>query len=473
MRTFQLLFATIFATAASARIIAADKAPYHLSSFNKRAVSLDFNEDVIKLGAESAIHKRVAKHIRPDYTTARKQRRAVPSDDGSDRPQPIQGDKGATFLSDSNTAIDRQNPSYLTPPKTNAGVIPNLKWSFSLSQTRLLKGGWVREQTVTDLPVSTEFASAELRLAPYAYRELHWHRVAEWAYVINGTVRITGNDENGGNAVADVKAGDLWAFPRGDPHSLQAGPEGAEVLLVFDSGDFDDQGTTFMVDDWITHTPPEILAENFGVNASVFANVTNPDPYIVPADSWTSLEEAQQAVSSNPAGETKTPFFYELSKVEPTYPPGGGGWLKIIDLTKFPASNTLASAVLHLDPYALRELHWHKNTEWGYIISGRGKATAFAGDATARTFNLQAGDSWVFPPGMAHYIANVGDEPLVFLELFRGPTFGADTKFDDFSLAQWLALNPPEFVARQMNVSIDFVKQLKKEQQLLVKPLKN
>lgn len=32
------------------------------------------------------------------------------------------------------------------------GTVPNLKWSFSLSHTRLLNGGWIREQTVTDLP---------------------------------------------------------------------------------------------------------------------------------------------------------------------------------------------------------------------------------------------------------------------------------------------------------------------------------
>ncbi|KAL9939211.1 hypothetical protein V8E36_002024 [Tilletia maclaganii] len=160
MRTLQLLVAAIFDTAASARIIAADKAPYHLPSLNKRAVNLDFNEDVIKLGPESAIHKPIAKHIRPDYITACKQRRAVPSDDGSPRAQPIQGVKGATFLSDSNTAIDRQNPSYLTPRKTDAGVIPNLKWSFSLSHTRLLKGGWIREQTPSPSSV-TSFSSSQ------------------------------------------------------------------------------------------------------------------------------------------------------------------------------------------------------------------------------------------------------------------------------------------------------------------------
>lgn len=60
-------------------------------------------------------------------------------------------------------------------------------------------------------------------------------------------VRITGNDQDGKNYVADVEAGNLWSFPTGIPHSLQAGPDGAQYLLVFDDGDFDASGTTFMV----------------------------------------------------------------------------------------------------------------------------------------------------------------------------------------------------------------------------------
>lgn len=61
---------------------------------------------------------------------------------------------------------------------------------------------------------------------------------------------------------------------------------------------------------------------------------------------------------------------------------------------------------------------------------------------------------------------------MVFLEIFRGPQFGDKVKFNDFSLTQWLALNPPEFVAQQLNVSIDLVKQLRKDKQILVAPRK-
>ncbi|KAK0529612.1 hypothetical protein OC842_004186 [Tilletia horrida] len=485
MKAFGIILAALLASSATARVVTADKAPY-ARTLTKR--SENFNEEIITLGPESAIHKRVTKHIRPDYSHAWNKRRApaasrgtgikraaaAAADDGSitdfgsGDPQPQRGDKGASFLHESNTAIDKQNIDYLSPPPTDAGVIPNLKWSFSLSKTRLLKGGWVREQVVTDLPISKDVAAAEQRLSPYAYRELHWHRVAEWGLVLNGSVRITGNDEDGGNYVADIPTGDLWSFPRGVPHSLQAGPDGAQYLLVFDDGNFDAQGTTFMVDDWLSHTPKDVLAENFGLNASVFTNVTSPDPYMVAADSWPSLEDAQQAVSSNPQGQTKAPFHYELSKQDATQAPGGGGWVKITDVRQFPASSTLASALVHVEPNAIRELHWHKNTEWGYIISGHGRATAFAGGATARTFELQAGDSWVFPTNYGHYIQNIGNEPLVFVEIFRGSNFGDEVKFDDFSLQQWLALNPPELVARNLNVSISVVQQLKKEKQILV-----
>lgn len=36
-----------------------------------------------------------------------------------------------------------------------------------------MQGGWVREQAITDLPPSKDFAAAEIRLGPNAYRELY------------------------------------------------------------------------------------------------------------------------------------------------------------------------------------------------------------------------------------------------------------------------------------------------------------
>lgn len=52
-----------------------------------------------------------------------------------------------------------------------------MKYSFSNSRTRLLKGGWIREQVVSDLPPSREIAAAQMHLKKGALREMHWHRV--------------------------------------------------------------------------------------------------------------------------------------------------------------------------------------------------------------------------------------------------------------------------------------------------------
>lgn len=76
-----------------------------------------------------------------------------------------------------NKQLDLQNPDNLGQQSTDAGVVPNLKWSFSDSKTRLLKGGWVREQVITDLPSSHDIAAAQQHLKKGASRELHWHRV--------------------------------------------------------------------------------------------------------------------------------------------------------------------------------------------------------------------------------------------------------------------------------------------------------
>src|SRR6201999_1273253 len=67
----------------------------------------------------------------------------------------------------------------------------------------------------------------------------------------------------------DVAVGDLWYFPAGLPHSIQALADGVEFLLAFDSGDFS-ENETFLITDWLNHTPREVLAEDFGVEESVF-----------------------------------------------------------------------------------------------------------------------------------------------------------------------------------------------------------
>ncbi|MED1121531.1 oxalate decarboxylase family bicupin [Bacillus atrophaeus] len=373
-------------------------------------------------------------------------------------PQPIRGEKGATVKIPRNIERDRQNPDMLVPPETDHGTVENLKFSFSDTHNRLEKGGYAREVTVRELPVSDNIASVNMRLKPGAIRELHWHKEAEWAYVIYGSARITLVDEKGRSFIDDVGEGDLWYFPSGLPHSIQALDEGCEFLLVFDNGGFS-ENSTFQLTDWLAHTPQDVVAANFGLTEKSIANLPSKEKYIFETALPGSLENDQV---EGPNGEVPHPFSYRLLEQEPITTDGGKVW--IADSSNFTVSKTIASALVEVEPGGMREMHWHPNTdEWQYFISGQAKMTVFASDGHARTFNYQAGDVGYVPFAMGHYVQNTGDEPLVFLEIFK------DDHYADVSLNQWLAMLPETFVQNHVNLGKEFTDALQKEKHPVIK----
>ena len=188
-------------------------------------------------------------------------------------PQPRRPAHGGTDPGPRNLERDRQNPDILVPPSTDHGTLPNLRFSFSDAHMRLESGGWTRQVTTRELGISKDIAGVNMRLNAGGVRELHWHKAAEWAYMLYGTARITAVDAQGHNFVDNVGVGDLWYFPSGIPHSIQGlGPDGCEFLLVFDDGTFDEDNT-FLISDWFIHTPTEVLAKNFDVPAASFDHI--------------------------------------------------------------------------------------------------------------------------------------------------------------------------------------------------------
>ena len=53
---------------------------------------------------------------------------------------------------------------------------------FSFANKRVYNGGWSREVTVRELPVSKTLAGVNMRLTAGGFRELHWHTASEWAH---------------------------------------------------------------------------------------------------------------------------------------------------------------------------------------------------------------------------------------------------------------------------------------------------
>jgi oxalate decarboxylase len=375
-------------------------------------------------------------------------------------PEPIRNGTGASILGPRNPFLERENPSLLAPPPSDAGTIPNLKFSFAAARNRLLSGGWAREVTVRELPVATTLAGVNMRLKPGGIREMHWHKEAEWAYMLAGRARITAVDQDGRNFIQDVGVGDLWNFPAGIPHSIQGLEEGCEFLLVFDDGAFS-ENETFLITDWFAHTPRDVLAKNFGVSESAFADLpldVEHERYIFQSEVPPPL--CEDTVPS-PAGVVPASFSHRLLEQAPIMV--SGGQVRIVDSSNFPAATTIAAALVEVEPGAMRELHWHSNTdEWQYFISGQGRMTVFASAGKARTFDYQAGDVGYVPFAMGHYVENTGDEPLRFLEMFRSD------RFADVSLNQWMALTPPELVQAHLNLGADTIAALSKDKPVIV-----
>lgn len=375
-----------------------------------------------------------------------------------------ESDRSASDTGPENVGLKGVQPDTFLPPPTDHGEVPNFWQSFSASHRRIQPGGWSRQITVRDFPLSKDIAGVNMRLTAGGCRELHWHNAGEWAIMLNGNARITAMDSDGKGFVDDVKKDDLWFFPTGVPHSIQGlPPDGCEFLLVFDDGSFSEADTT-LISDWTRHTPPAVLAKNWGVPQSALAPIYKQPPeghYIFNLPLPPSLDEDRRAAAGT-KGLSPLKFSFSLSAMTPTFRRSSGE-VRIIDTRNFPVSNTISAAHVRVKPGGLRELHWHQNAdEWSYFIEGKGRMTVFFNGAKARTADFFAGDVGLVPKTLGHYVENTGDTDLVFLEMFKA------NRFEDLALSEWILHAPPELIAGHLGIGADLLGQIPKEKAVLM-----
>lgn len=366
-------------------------------------------------------------------------------------PQPIRGNEGATDPGPRDILRDLENPDMIVPPATDAGLLPNLKFSFSDTIMTIKSGGWSREITARELPVATTMTAVNMRLTPGGVREVHWHVASEWSLMLAGSARVTAVDDKGRNFIADIGPGDLWYFPPRFPHSIQGLENGCEFLLLFDDGNFSDLNT-FSLSQLFAHYPKEVLSANFGVSENAFKTLPSGQIYIYQGQVPGPLE--QETISS-PYGTVPQSFKHRLLAQKPIET--DGGTMRIADTSNFPVTKTTAAALVEIRPGAMREIHWHTNNdEFQYYLTGFGRMTVFDTNGRARTFNYHAGDVGYVPVGTVHYVQNLGNETLWFLEAFKSD------RFEGISLNQMLAVTPLEIVQSNLHIGSEFLNALRK-----------
>ena len=184
---------------------------------------------------------------------------------------------------------------------------------------------------------------------------------------INGRCRVTTIDPHAHSEIVDFGAGDVWYFPRGHGHSIQGlGPDGCHFILVFDNGYFSEFGT-FSITDWIGHTPPAVLAKNFGVPAATFA----------------AFPKRRSTSSRVRCRRRCRPIPRPVAQIGAAHAPLPSAGAAARDVSRRDVAACVGARVPDLDhhdrraagikPGALRELHWHPNAdEWQYYLKGRG-----------------------------------------------------------------------------------------------------
>jgi len=120
-------------------------------------------------------------------------------------------------------------------------------------------------------PNNSSLTSALMTLKPSAFRELHWHPNAdEWQYVISGSGRLTLFGSHGRVKTMDYDRGKVAFVKQGYGHYIEnTGNEEMKLLILFNSPNYQE----IALSAWLAANPVQLVADHFGVNPSLVADL--------------------------------------------------------------------------------------------------------------------------------------------------------------------------------------------------------
>ena len=314
----------------------------------------------------------------------------------------------------------------------DVGAMPDFHFALDGGAPKVLTGGWAKEATVHNFPISKGLAGVHMFLDPGASRELHWHAIAaEWAYVIDGQCQTVVLTPEGTSEINNYKPGDLWFFPKGHGHSIQTiGDKPCHFILSFDNGAFSEHGT-FSITDWVNVTPKDMLAMNFGIPKDAFDAFPKGEVYI----------QAGPVIPASDAMDAPWPkestHKFRLMNDARAVRDFDGGMFRLATVDEWPVSKAMSGGLMVIKPGAMRKLHWNVNAnEFHYYLKGKGQVAMFGSGGRGKVAEFNAGDSAYIPQGFGHAIKNVGDEDLQIVQTWD------NGKFEEIDLTNWVQASP-------------------------------
>ena len=319
----------------------------------------------------------------------------------------------------------------------DVGSIPDFRFSLDGNKPKVTSGGWAKEATVHQFPISKGIAGVHMYLNPGASRELHWHAIAaEWAFIISGRCQTMVLEPSGASEINNYEPGDLWYFAKGHGHSIQTiGDEPCHFILSFDNGAFSEHGT-FSITDWIDLTPKDMLAMEFGLPKDVFDAFPKGEAYIQQGE----ILKPEDALEAPWPRESTHKF--RLMKDARAVRDFDGGTFRLATVDEFPAQRTMSGGRMTIAKGGLRKLHWNVNAnEWHYYLKGRAQVAIFGSGGRAKVAEFGPGDVAYIPQGFGHAIKQIGDDEVEMVQ-----TWDAG-KFEEIDLDKWVQASPKYLVA--------------------------
>src|SRR6202011_1311272 len=122
-----------------------------------------------------------------------------------------------------------------------------------------------------------------------------------------------------------------------------------------------------------------------------------------------------------------------------------GGWTRQVTVRELGVATTIAGTNMRLNRGSVREMHWHKASEWAYMLYGNARITAI--DAQGRNFvdDVSVGDLWYFSSGIPHSIQGLEPDGAEFLLVFDDGSFD---EYNTFNVSDWFKHTPNEVLGK-------------------------
>ena len=139
----------------------------------------------------------------------------------------------------------------------------------------------------------------------------------------------------------------------------------------------------------------------------------------------------------------KFPFAMAHNRLE------DGGWAREVTQREMGSLKEMAIVNMRLPAGVTRELHWHKEGEWSYVLQGKVRFYLIDDQRNVLIEDLEEGDLWYAPPGFPHAIQGL-EEGTEFVLVFNDGNFSEN---QTLLLTELFAHTPKEVLAKNFGVA--------------------